>query len=631
MEIITANKVEEKRKSIQNRLIGYKHEYDDAKSNKEESVGVNIPIGTDNIVSGEKLRQIQSQTLASLKNYLSKTFGPMGSNTKIIKGSNSENISSIYSKDGLKVLQNIKNSGPIEMSIIEEIIEITRHVEKEVGDGTTSTVILSSLIFDKLMILQKKYNVPPFQLIRLFSDIVEEIKENILDSLNGCLVTDIYNISMISTNGNEKVSNEIRDIYEKYGMNVNLSVGISNSSDSIIKEYDGLTITEGMSDPVYITNKEQSTSEIYNPKIYHFADPIDTMDMISLFDAIIDHNIYEAYQNDEPPIPTVITCPRISRDMSATLKQLATTLYQFDNAGNSSSKPPILIITNVVASDELIMDDIANLCGCKSIRKYIDPKMLERDRAEGKAPTIDNVFEFAGDAELVIADMKKTKFINPAHMHKLNKETEEFEEDPIYTAMINFLKTEIANANETGETSNEIGLLEKRLSALEANTVDYLVGGITVAERDAQKDLIEDAIKNCSSAAKYGVGRAANFEGLIASYMLLNSEDMPNSELYYDIISCIFESYCEISEILYGTVCSDENEVKNFVNKSLERHVPYNISNGFIVDTDDISEDCKVACSIMLDVNILDTISKIITIMVTSNQCLLQVPQLNQY
>ena len=129
----------------------YNKRYSKEKVEKEDEdgVSVNLPINKVNVVSGDKLREIQSITLANTKDFLSKTFGPMGSNTKIIKGTNQAEITSSYSKDGLKVLSNIINSGPIEASIVDELISITRSVEKEVGDGTTSTVILSSLIFDR--------------------------------------------------------------------------------------------------------------------------------------------------------------------------------------------------------------------------------------------------------------------------------------------------------------------------------------------------------------------------------------------------------------------------------------------------------------------------------------------------
>ena len=577
-----------------------------------------------NVISGEKLRKVQKDTLTDLKNFLSMTFGPMGSNTKIITGNDKSTISSSYSKDGLKVLKNIAESGPVEMSIIEEIIDITRHVEHEVGDGTTSTVILSSLIFDRLIKIQKKFNIPPYQLIRRFGDVVDRIKNIILSEVKNCTLDDIYDISMISTNGNVEVSNNIRKIYEEYGMNVDLSVGISNDSNSKIKAYDGLTISEGMSDPVFINRKAEGTCEIRNAKVYHFTDPIDTMELIQYFEKILEVNIYDKYSNDESPIPTVITCPRISRDMSNTLKQLSNQLYQFNN--NETAKPPILIITNVVASDEIIMDDIANLCGCKSIHKYIDPNVLKKDQEAGVAPTLDNVHEFGGECELVIADSKKTKFINPKHM-KIYNEDGTVEDDPIYTAMVNFLETEIENTKSDSDT-NELGLLKKRLSALKANMVEYLVGGITIADRDAVKDLVEDAIKNTKSATLYGVGRAANYEGLEAAYFLLQKYEYEvENEIETAIAQCIFLSYCDIAKVLYGTVSNDEYEITEALVKSLDLHNPFDISSGSIP----VEPSDKVKCSIMLDVNILDTISKIITMMVTCNQCLLQAPQLNTY
>ena len=610
---------------------------------KKKDISLDFTINSiTNVVPVEKLRKIQSETLNQLKDFLSRTFGPMGSYTKIITGNTKDSITSSYSKDGLKVLRNISSQGPIEMSIIEELIEITRHVEKEVGDGTTSTVILSSIIFDSMIKIQKEYNIPPYQLISYFKDVVDEIKEEILSHKRECTLEDIYNISMISTNGNKEVADNICKIYEKFGMNVDLSVGISNTTDSLLKEYNGLTITEGMSDPVYITNRELGTSEIPNAHIYHFKDPIDDMYMIGLFEAILQHNIYDPYDDDGRPIPTVIVCPRISRDMSTTLKMLANQLYRFDQNGTQSDKPPILIITNVVASDEILMDDIANLCGCKSIGKYIDPKMLKRDQENGTAPTVDNVWEFAGHAERVVSDSHKTKFINPKHMH-IYKEDGSIEDDPIYTAMVNFLETEIANAKAT-DSATELGILRRRLSSLKANTVDYLVGGVTISDRDALKDLVEDAVKNCKSATLYGVGYAANFEGLRASYNIFTKYDdlcaetddsAEEEEIKHEIAYEIFFSYIDISRILYSTVCSNSDWVNQYITKSIVcNKCPYNISRGYIEDycnEVELQFGQQVECSIMLDVQILDTISKIITLMVTSNQCLLQAPSLNTY
>jgi len=599
--------------------------FNESDKNDKDELGVKV-LNKNNVVSGDVLRSIQDKVLKETSEYIAKSFGPMGSNTKIIKGTNQKDIDSSYSKDGLKILKNIINSSPIEASIVEELVSITRHVEKEVGDGTTSTVILSSFIFHYLMNMETKYHIPPYQLTNLFKSVVEEIKKVILDNKKDIDLDSIYDIAMISTNGNTEVAQNIRNIYEQYGFDVELNVGISNTEDSLLKVYDGLTITEGMSDPVFINNRSNNTSEIHNAFIYHFVDPIDDMNQIALFETILKNNIYDPLANHEDPVPTVITCPRLSKDMSATMKLLANQLYQFDQQNAEAAKPPILIITDVVASDELIMDDIANLCGCRSIHKYIDPNVFEKDKAEGKAPTVDNITDFAGHAELVIADAKKTKFINPEHM--VDKD------DPIYTAMVNFLETEIKNTEST-DASSSVGLLKKRLSALKANMVDYLVGGVTIAERDAKKDLIEDAIKNCRSAAIYGYGYAANFEGLRAAYRVYTDYANSNNEsstniLKIKIAQIIFISYYKILEILYGSVCMEHEIIDDYIITALAYGYPYNISEGRLPNMDSESGK-RVKCSIMLDINILDTIAKIITIMVTCNQCLLQSSAINTY
>ena len=615
-----------------NDVMEYANSMIDAYKDPEKEEPINeaiLPTNKDNVVSSEKLREIQSLTLANTKDFLSKTFGPMGSNTKIIKGQNQQEITSSYSKDGLKVLSNIINSGPIEASIVDELISVTRAVEKEVGDGTTSTVILASLIFDRLRTLEKKYNIPPFKICRIFQSVVAEIIEKIENEGRECTIDDIYNISMISTNGNEEVSRSIRDIYEQYGMDVELSVGISNNANTAIKVYDGLTITEGFADPAFINNKETASSEIYNAHVYHFADPIDTMGQIALFEAILTHNIYEPYENDEEPIPTVIVCPKLSNDLSATMKTLISQLYSFDSSNASSAKPPVLIISDVVASDEIIMDDIANLCGCKTIRKYIDREIYNADVEKGIAPTTENVFDFFGEAELVISDNKKTKFINPKHM----VEDENGNKGSMYYSMLNFLETELETALHNSESVNEIGLLKKRISALKANMVEYLVGGVTVAERDMNKDLVEDAIKNCKSASLYGVGHAANFMGLSKSLDIVNkyneNTDVEDYNIRKDIAISIFASYVDITSILYRTVCLDEDKVKEAVFKSLDNNYPFNISSGELSLDDESGKN--VLCSIKLDINILNTLSKIITMMVTCNQALLQASHLNVY
>jgi hypothetical protein len=130
----------------------------------------------------------------------------------------------------------------------------------------------------------------------------------------------------------------------------------------------------------------------------------------------------------------------------------------------------------------------------------------------------------------------------------------------------------------------------------------------------------------------YGYGYAANFEGLRASKTyyeeLMDQENASTDDLVRKSVArSIYTAYIQIAQILYGTVESDPEKINEAIANSLEVGSPINISSG-VLDTDNHT---GVLCSIKLDQNILDTFSKIITVMATCNQALLQVPELNVY
>lgn len=583
-------------------------------------------ITMNNVVSGEKLREVQAKVLEELSYFLSSTYGPMASNTEIITGNDAKSIKVEYSKDGLKVLKNIIYSQPIEMAIQSEIEEIARYVEHKVGDGTTSSVILSNEIFKGLI---KIKNQLPSKIIKVFQEVVELIQEEILSNKRDISMEDIKNIAMISTNGNKEISNIIYQLYDKYGMDVNIEVGVSNDTDNKVKEYDGLCINQGYSDRAYINNLIDGSCTINNPHIYAFADPIDTPEMVNFLEAIIKHNIIDpinqySYEVDEDNfIPTVIFAPKITRDASNLITNLVQMLLAYDAKNMQSQKPPILIITNIFGVDEDIYFDIMNLCRAKLIRKFIDPKIQKSEQEKGNAPTIENIHEWFGYAEQISSDADNTKIINPkCFIEEGNKD---------YEIQIQFLESELNRAISNNQDSATIGTYKKRLRALKANMIEFLVGGISISDRDQLRDLVEDAVKNCSSAAEYGVGYAANFEGLRASNTIFSSfEKKEENDIYRQISAIIANAYGTVTEILYNSVVNDKYKATRLMKNSyLEDIHPYNVRS--IFECEDYKNDKSVLCSIRTDIEILNAISKLITLMVTANQCLIQAPILNKY
>lgn len=568
-----------------------------------------------NILDKNIVQNVQLETMEVLKNALLKSFGPYGSNTIIYK----EDALPRYTKDGHTILSSIKFNGAIEKSVHTDIEEETRTQAVKIGDSTTSITILSALIFKALVEYQNKHesSIRPAQLVSIFKEVTESIKTEIRNNGRPATVEDMYNIALTSTNNNKDLANEIATIYKEYGLDVYVDVKASMNGTTYVKEINGMTLECGFLDPTLINNPLKNTVEIVKPKIYAFKDPVDTAEMGAFLDIIIYDNIMKPMSEKKVQdiVPTIIMAPKISRDFSAYMGNL---MNYFANT-NAGQKGFLNIITNITGCDIEQYEDICDLCGCKYIKKYLDPEIQKQEMEKGLAPTPDNIHEFAGTAELVESDTYKTTFINPSKMY----DGKEF--SSLFNQRVDYLQKQINKLAVEGNNTTDIYTLKKRLNSLKGKMVEVYIGGVTVADRDAERDLMEDAVLNCRSAAMAGVGYGANYEGLRASNdvyknSVLGSNTDTKDSVYHDIAKIIYEAYVEISKYLYESASIGKDAIIDTIKYSVDKCAgPYNII------TKDF--DGKVISSIDTDICIIDTISKIITIMSTANQFIL--PNIN--
>lgn len=568
-----------------------------------------------NVVCKETMRSIQSKTLNELADILKLSFGPNGSNACIKK----ENALSRYSKDGHTIIGSLHYNGIIEQSIKDDVESITRHIVKTVGDGTTSAVILSSIIFDKICDLEGKFQ--PAAITKMLENVVSEIKDEIKSSATELDLDDVFDIAMISTNGNEYISNIMSQIYAEFGKSVFIDVTPSTGEETVIKSYNGMTLNTGYCDSCYVTNTKNNTSEIDNPQVYFFEHPIDTREMGVYLDAIIAKNIIEPCNAGNKTgdfsniIPTVIFAPTISQDMSAAMDSLVATMASMP----VNNRLPICIITGYHEVEQLT--DLAKMCGAKMIRKYIDRNTYIADVEAGKAPTPDTVFNWAGRCDRVIAHSDKTVFIHPFEMYN-----EDGSYSNLYENMVAFLDSEIKKATDNGENIRDVGKLKRRLHSLKSNMVELFVGGITQADRDSLRDLVEDAVLNLRSAAANGVGYAANMSALSALQRLKKkwNDGRVDEELHASVFEIIDHAYIELVETLFA----GETDFGNTISANVLLDA---ITNDYVYNIREKRWDTNVKSSIMSDITILDTVSRIIGIMATCNQFILPTAMHNIY
>jgi len=579
-----------------------------------------------NVVPAKELRKVQSTVLENLADVLSNSFGPNGSTTCIKR----ENALPVYTKDGYNILKSIYYHGIIEQSIKDDIEGITRYIVTTVGDGTTSAVLLSNYIFQELN-KGTFENYHPSEILTALKRVVEDIKSGIKRNAKPAELEDFYDIAMISSDGNEEISENIKKIYDQFGNDVFIDVSISDSPENKLKIYDGLTLNSGFSDSCYINNAEKNICDIRDAHIYFFEDPIDTPEMANFLDRIIYMNVFAPLQTvikDKdtgmqrqalPQVNTVILAPHISKDLSAIMDTVVTNFSKIPAA----QRPALCIISDVTDMNTFL--DIAKLCGGNTIRKYIDPEIQKADIEAGRAPTIDNIIQWCGHSEQVVVEANKTKFINPDMM-----KNEDGSYSELYKSLITFLENEIKRAKSDGEDISFTGTLKRRLNALKGNMVEYLVGGITPADRDAARDLVEDSVLNTRSAAINGVGRAANYEAYAVvkrDIDIIEGKDpivnrVELDPLDYDITYVIYNAYRNLILRLY------EKSMNGWTKEDAERALdtndkPYNLRTGKC--------DGTAKSSIESDMIILDSVVKIVGLMFTTNQFIVPSPAHNVY
>lgn len=615
-----------------------------------------------NVVSKTNLRKAQLNAFRIAAETLTCAFGPYASTTAIRHGETEKDQfgGTTYTKDGHTILKSLLINRPIEMSAIEDLKRITSETVKKVGDGTTSATILSYIIYQWLTFANNKFGIPESRLVRDLQSTTKQIIDLIETKKRPCTSMDIFEIAIISTNGNVEVSNAIKQLYEKHGMGVFIDVGISNTEEHVVKEYDGLTFDQGYYNAGFINNEAKGTCEIDRPKIYVFEDPVDTPSMRTFFDKILYDNIWgplssyasakqQGKETKVSIVPTVIFSPAYGHDMKSMADDVMARFGQFP----VNQKPPFLSVTNIHDKDAL--SDLCTLTGARLIKKYQLPEEEKEDQERGLAPTLETIHEFSGTAGRVVADAAKTKVVDPGLMFVYNSDGE-IEKDEngnpvhsnVYENLVNACELQLKQLENEHKELTQIYLLKKRINSLKGNMVEYLVGGVSTSDRDSVKDLVEDAVLNCRSAAAEGVGYGANFEALRALNTLAKKESPdkaidPNTQ--YSMVSMLLDAYTTMAQTLYKSALDgNSQEALQLVALSVAKDRPCNLAE-LVVTSDGagghnitdaaidaaFNEARPVLSSIKSDEVILNAISKIIGVTFATNQYFVQDPRYNIY
>lgn len=561
-----------------------------------------------NVVTREKYVPVLRDALEMLSNTIGATAGPYGG--KVILDYK-DPTKRKFTKDGHTVAKSITIRGALEEHIRDEIVDATTHIVESVGDGTTSMAMLTNYFAQALLDYMDEHpETPVFMIREKIKEILEEFQLRILANAQEFEPVDAYDVAFTSTNGDKLLTGTIAEIYKEVGSNCFINVDYSNSVGFGYIREDGISIGAGYLNPCFANS--EGLCKLADPHVYLFYDPIFDNEMISAFKNIIINNIMQSslyVENGPKPVPTVIIAPgEITRDLDPLLDNIRAGMI-----ANPGAIPLCIIKVPTIANPEY--KDIQDIFGNKTIRKFVAEKTEEDLIKEGSYVAPDKVYERYITCPQITISNKQTIFTLP----------DDFDMSFI-EAVIARNKAELAAEEKSEKASaGTIGILKRRIHALENNCVTLYVAGLTNMDTEAMKASVEDAILNCRSCAEYGYGYGSMFEMCNATDKMIESEKMETDPLYYDMFFTVKKAINDTIRDLYVKSGIAKDEADRVIVENIKRGRPINLRNHSYADED------RVLTSIRTDVEIIEALKTTILDMILAPIVILENPLENVY
>lgn len=577
----------------------------------EQKVTLTTPMW--NVIPNEEFQKRAQHILAALATMVTNTMGPYGSTTIIEEMGNAQ-----ATKDGWNVLKRVQFREHMDMSIYDMFTNIASKVVTSVGDGTTTSVVAANSIHTNLIPLLANANtlkVTPRLLVERITDISREINKEVmsaaksinLDTPEG--IHRIYDIAMISTNGDEQLSSYIRDIY-KETKNPVIKVSRSSTSETSYRIVHGYEAKVYYVDAIYTAGNEDKLT-------------VDTRPSIVLFDHALTHSTHDDFlkhyinkMEEEAAAngkgrPLIIVGSHFDANILNTAKYLADQWMR-----NTMLTKVIFARTDITRSiDHDKINDLAALLGCDVFDKtivdnynYTEWQKVKNETGEEIIPVYTRRDEnldlnrFIGTCGVTTMGARRTLFQGLANKDEKRLETrlldarhkvEKFEEREQKFGAVDLEKLDASV--RYSELSCLMGSIE--------------VGGASEMHQRQLMDALDDAVRASRSAVRHGYTLGGSFAVPLAIDNLLYQE---TDELNVNILEAIKKAFLGIFDV----VCSNgaiEKPEDLYEKVKAEGKCLNLLTNKF---------DDKVINPVETDTQVLSAAVNIITMILTSNQYL---------
>jgi len=615
-----------------------------------------------NIIPKEDFQNLILEVFNTVATNLSKSLGPLGSNTLLMGG-----LLTSSSKDGFSIFKNLRFHNRYKDMIYNLIKAPCTRLNNIVGDGTTTAVVLTNCLFQLYQdrevhrsddsghkttdsIPGKKHKMEMYyRLPRTFTKAWDEMIDRIVQKVQTYATPldpedydTIYNLCYVTSNGNEDISKNIAETYKNSKSPV-IKLKDSPTNKSYILPIVGFEFPANLIDEGYVRNEDLSVEE----KNIHVM--------------IFDHKIEATIMND-----FIIPVNEILKSRNTKLLVLApyydahmanTTLKTYMNMEYQKHRSLNLLLAQYAIGklDDHQLADLAIVLRATVINQEIAHDILEVERfqdlpdGEKYEFVVESVNEPTDRYYRIIGTVSNALLscTNGSIFRVKDIDSDERYQDKLRVAEKELADTVGRMEEEKQSFAFEISKARARVSQLKMENYIYYVGADSVLQKDILKDAVDDVVKCVRSAVRSGIVPGCQLSIMRACNDLL-TELVPTDEISYDDVQDDIKLKILILELIQDACVNvyvsllhgpeyrgmiklvpmwqhvkDEglNDLLKEATKKCTEIIRESIIKNQVFDLETLEFNSNIITSTETDVNVLLASSELIKLLISGNQC----------
>ena len=552
-----------------------------------------------NVIPRDEFRDLVRGVFNNAAYILQNTLGPFGATTFI-----EEYGTNHVTKDGWQLLKYINPENPTDRAILKLLKSIAHQVVVKVGDGSTTSIVASAELLRVIEQSGLLENISPRDLLskinKTVDEITKEIKKNATEINKDGDLEEIRHLAYISTNGDNNIAEMIQKIYQETG-NPAISFATSKTNQTKLEILNGYKIDFVTYIDRMFINTDDGLSVQNNPMILTFNHRIDEDYYTKIIAPLT--NIATANRRK-----LVVIAPAYTNKL---MEKLSVILYSQYNTTKTTES--VFLRASLINNNSYdLYNDFAALCGSMVINDTLVKETLELESSE---EIIEKAMSWVGSVEKMEVAEKYT-FISGF----TNKDEEMLK--LLTNDAINKYETILSNTLEFETLTVDLIQAKDRVSKLKCKMGYIHVGGNSEIAKKASYDLVEDAVKACESAYKYGYNNGQNLAIIKASLDILkdmgevdenNKDDVIKQVICNSIIDAFTGVILRIFANKYAKITQDDiKEIINRIKKCIDDNTAY--------DLYEEKYSTEIINSCMTDIEILKSVSSMVALLLSSNQ-----------